>query len=118
MLPLTRMRVGGGCSPPRVPASPMPWTARPIRWTSEASLVRRLGVAASEDHTIDRPAGYEFWQNYRADFWPGPQLGWLTQEPETGKPLNRPLFSESGEQDLWTFRGSGTAATTPTTYQM
>ena len=47
---------------------------------------------------------YEFWQNYRADFWPGPQLGWVTQEPETGEPLNRLLFSESGEQDLWTFR--------------
>ena len=28
----------------------------------------------------------------------------MTQEPETGKPLNRPLFSESGEHDLWTFR--------------
>ena len=43
-------------------------------------------------------------RSYRADFWPGPQLGWATQEPETGKPLSRPLFSESGEQDLWTFR--------------
>jgi hypothetical protein len=39
----------------------------------------------------------------RADFWPGPQLGWTTQEPETGRPLSRPLFSDSG-QDLWAFR--------------
>jgi hypothetical protein len=57
-----------------------------------------------EDHTIDRPDGYEFWRSYRAAFWPGPQLGWTTQEPETGRPLSRPLFSPSGEHDLWTFR--------------
>jgi hypothetical protein len=78
------------------PADPLDQQA--ITWC--AALEWRPG----EDHTIDRPEGYEFWQNYRADFWPGPQLGWLTQEPETGKPLNRPLFSESGEQALWTFR--------------
>ena len=71
-----------------------------------------------EDHTIDQPEGYEFWQNYRADFWPGPQLGWVTQEPETGKPLSRPLFSDSGEQDLWTFRRIATAAITPVMSQM
>ena len=71
-----------------------------------------------EDHTIDRPAAYEFWRNYRADFWPGPQLGWVTQEPETGKPLNRPLFSTSGEQDLWTFRRIRFAAITPMRSQM
>jgi hypothetical protein len=57
-----------------------------------------------ENHTIDRPKGYEFWQSYQADFWPGPQLGWQTQEPETGRALARPLFSRTGEQDLWTFR--------------
>ena len=57
-----------------------------------------------EDHTIDQPEGYEFWQSYRADFWPGPQLGWTTEEPETGRLLSRPLFSDSGGQDLWTFR--------------
>ena len=75
-----------------------PWDQQAITWC--AALEWRPG----EDHTIDRPADYEFWQNYRADFWPGPQLGWVTQEPETGEPLNRLLFSESGEQDLWTFR--------------
>jgi FAD dependent oxidoreductase len=57
-----------------------------------------------EDHAIDQPEGYEFWRSYRADFWPGPQLGWTTQEPATGRPLSRPLFSDSGQLDLWTFR--------------
>ena len=63
-----------------------------------------LELRPGEDHTIERPASYEFWRGYRADFWPGPQLGWATQEPETGRPLRRPLFGEAGEQDLWTFR--------------
>jgi hypothetical protein len=97
------------------PADPMDQQA--ITWC--AALEWRPG----EDHTIDQPDGYEFWQSYRADFWPGPQLGWTTQEPETGRPLSRPLFSDSGPgvwgrslqrgdtvaerpcvQDLWTFR--------------
>ncbi len=75
-----------------------PMDQQAITWC--AALEWRPG----EDHTIDKPEGYEFWRNYQADFWPGPQLGWTTQEPETGRPLRRPLFSESGEQDLWTFR--------------
>ncbi len=54
------------------------------------------------DHTIDRPDSYPFWRDYRAPFWPGPQLGWTTQDPETGRPLRRPLFGD--EHDLWRFR--------------
>jgi hypothetical protein len=57
-----------------------------------------------ENHTIDRPEDYEFWHGNQADFWPGPQLGWQTQEPETGRTMARPLFSRTREQDLWTFR--------------
>ncbi len=78
------------------PADPTDQQA--ITWC--AALEWRPG----EDHTIDQPECYEFWRSYRADFWPGPQLGWTTQEPETGRPLSRSLFSESGEPDLWTFR--------------
>ncbi|MEU0508197.1 MULTISPECIES: FAD-dependent oxidoreductase [unclassified Amycolatopsis] len=53
-------------------------------------------------HVVPRPDDYDFWRGYRAPFWPGPQLGWATQEPETGEPLSRPLFGEG--QDLWRFR--------------
>jgi hypothetical protein len=74
------------------PADPMDQQA--ITWC--AALEWRPG----EDHTIDQPDGYEFWQSYRADFWPGPQLGWTTQEPETGRPLSRPLFSDS-DPGVW-----------------
>ncbi|PXY27955.1 FAD-dependent oxidoreductase [Prauserella muralis] len=58
----------------------------------------------SGEHVIERPRDYDFWRGYRAPFWPGPQLGWATQEPETGRTLRRPLFGEDGEQDLWRFR--------------
>ena len=75
-----------------------PMDQQAITWC--AALEWRPG----EDHTIDQPKGYEFWRSYRADFWPGPQLGWTTQDPESGRPLSRPLFSDPGEQDLWTFR--------------
>jgi hypothetical protein len=64
-----------------------------------------------EDHTIDRPRSYDFWQSYQADFWPGPKLGWRMQSPETGRPLSRPLFL-SGDGICGRSAGSGTAATT------
>src|SRR2546428_13514802 len=38
-----------------------------------------------EDHTIERPATYEFWRSYRASFWPGPHLGWRYPHPMTSK---------------------------------
>jgi hypothetical protein len=76
---------------------PDPFDQQAITWC--AALEWRPG----ENHTIDRPGGYDFWRSYRADFWPGPQLGWTTQKPETSSPISRPLFAP-GEQDLWTFR--------------
>ncbi|SFP08080.1 FAD dependent oxidoreductase [Amycolatopsis arida] len=63
-----------------------------------------LELAPDGEHVVERPRDYDFWRGYRAPFWPGPQLGWATQEPETGRPLRRPLFGVDGEQDLWRFR--------------
>jgi len=61
-----------------------------------------------EDHTIPKPEDYEFWQSYRADFWPGPQLSWTVSDAITHMPLYRPLFAGSTDapvvHDLWHFR--------------
>ena len=76
------------------PADPLDQQA--ITWC--AALEWRQG----EDHTIDRPER-EFWRGYRADFWPGPQLGWATPEPETGRPLTA-RCSQNPESRTWTFR--------------
>ena len=59
-----------------------------------------------EDHTIDRPADYDFWRQYQADFWPGPQLGWTFTVPATLEFRRQAIFEAPpglGET-LWTFR--------------
>ena len=75
-----------------------PWDQQAITWC--AALERRPGSAGVG---VPRPEAFGFWQRYRAEHWPGPQLGWATTEPETGEPLRRPLFDHDG-QDLWSFR--------------
>jgi hypothetical protein len=60
-----------------------------------------------EDHVIDRPADYNFWRNYRAQFWPGPQLGWVFVDPVTLEVRRQAIFESrdgSATEDLWSFR--------------
>lgn len=58
-----------------------------------------------EDHTIERPADYDFWKRYRSDFWPGPQLGWVQVDPQTLEPWDCPMFPRAHESaNLWQFR--------------
>lgn len=59
-----------------------------------------------EDHTIDRPADYDFWRGYRADFWPGPQLGWTFSVPATLEVRRQAIFDAPPAlgETLWTFR--------------
>ncbi len=77
---------------------PDPTDQQAVSWCF--ALERR---PSGEHHVIERPESYEFWRTYRAQHWPGPQLGWVSSEPETGRPLARPLF-DADQQDLWTFR--------------
>ena len=61
-----------------------------------------------EDHTIPKPQDYDFWRSYKAEFWPGPQLGWEVSDAITHKPLRRKLFAGPTDapvlDDLWHFR--------------
>jgi hypothetical protein len=61
-----------------------------------------------QDHTIQKPEDYEFWMNYRADFWPGPQLEWEDVDPVTLQTRARAIFDGPTERargdDLWHFR--------------
>ncbi|MDX6733201.1 MAG: hypothetical protein QOC54_3149, partial [Baekduia sp.] len=34
-----------------------------------------------EDHTIDRPEDYDFWRNFRPEFWPDRLLTWHAPDP-------------------------------------
>lgn len=72
-----------------------------------------------EDHTIDRPAMYDFWRSYQPGFWPAPLLGFLAPDPRTleahprtfePNPETDPLAvsadqsADAGDKELWGFR--------------
>jgi hypothetical protein len=65
-----------------------------------------IDYLADEDHTIDRPADYDFWRHYQADFWPGPQLGWTFTVPATLEVRHQAIFEAPPTlgETLWTFR--------------
>jgi hypothetical protein len=58
-----------------------------------------------EDHTIDKPVGYETFRALKPDFWPGPQFGWTVSNHVTHEPLERRLFASDTDDeyvfDLW-----------------
>src|SRR5262249_6932450 len=62
-----------------------------------------------EDHTIDKPAEYEFWRKYVPEMkpdWPGPLLSWKMSNPITLKERNvsfDPTGPGSG-LNLWLYR--------------
>lgn len=70
------------------------------------ALEHRLG----EDHTIERPAEYDVWNAYKADFWPDKQLSWWELFPDSLEPHHRPIFQDPPHYpgrdgcDLWHFR--------------
>jgi hypothetical protein len=58
-----------------------------------------------EDHTIHKPDTYEFWRDYRPDFWPDRLLSWDAPDPATpSKSRLMSLFPEEGMFPLWTYR--------------
>lgn len=64
-----------------------------------------------EDHTIDRPASYDFWRDFVPDLtppWPGKLLDFTYTHPPTGVPKTLG-FDPSGKRhggviNLWTYR--------------
>ena len=61
-----------------------------------------------EDHTIDKPPSYDFWNQYKADFWAAKQLSWTISDPMTLEPATRPIFRGDTDaphaDDLWHYR--------------
>jgi hypothetical protein len=63
-----------------------------------------------EDHTIDRPAEYDFWKRYVPALrpaWPGPLLGWKMTDPVTLKERAvsfDPQGPGPGGLNLWLYR--------------
>jgi len=59
-----------------------------------------------ENHTIDKPAQYDFWRDYQAEFWPDKQLSWHDVHPITLAKRHRAVFAFPGEDDhdFWHYR--------------
>ena len=57
-----------------------------------------------EDHTIEKPKDYDFWKEYRADFWPDRQLSWCSPQPRTLAPVEYSLFPRGEMFSLWRYR--------------
>ncbi|MGW6579892.1 FAD-dependent oxidoreductase [Streptomyces globisporus] len=72
-----------------------------------------------EDHTIERPADYDFWRTYRPEFWPGPLLGFLAPDPRSLEAVPRTFVpnpeldpldvsadqsADAGDKELFGFR--------------
>lgn len=64
-----------------------------------------------EDHTIEKPANYEFWRNYKPQLtpqWPGKLLDFSYSNPATLKPrelgFNPEGFSDKSVFNLWNYR--------------
>jgi len=85
-----------------VEGEPQPLDQQALTWCFA------LDYLPDDDHTIDKPADYNFWKGYQADFWPGPQLGWQDVDPQTLETRNRGVFHgpQRGRRmgDFWHYR--------------
>ncbi len=62
-----------------------------------------LGFDPRGDHTIECPATYEFWSDYRPSFWPGPLLGWDTIHAHTMRLHRWTLFGADAADGIGLF---------------
>jgi hypothetical protein len=60
-------------------------TARPLNMQA-FTVCFAMDYIEGTDHTIDRPRDYDYWREYKPEFWPGPQLGWLYPHNRTREP--------------------------------
>jgi hypothetical protein len=83
-----------------LPGDPDPLDQQAVTWCFA------IDYLPGENHVIDKPADYGFWQGYQADFWPGPQLGWEDVNPVTLESRYRAIFDSEppGASTFWTYR--------------
>lgn len=107
LLPLTNTEfvIGAEAQPetgePHAPAEAQPLNQQSTSWCFA------LSHHEGEDHTIEKPATYDFWQSYKAPFWPDKNLGWGQTHPVTMETRVRTLFPTPTTDNwtpLWKFR--------------
>ncbi len=113
LLPLTKTEFVTGFESRRETGEPSaPEQAQPANIQS-FTVCFAMSYHPGEDHTIDKPAQYEFWRNYVPQLkpaWPGKLLDWTMSNPITLEPRPMkfdPTESESaktGPPNLWLYR--------------
>ncbi|GLW11714.1 FAD-dependent oxidoreductase [Microtetraspora sp. NBRC 13810] len=96
---------------PHAPAEAQPHNMQAFSW------VFAVDHREGEDHTIDRPARYAEWREYRPSFWPDRLLSLTAPDPRTLESVPRrfvpnevtgPVVADQskdpGDKDLWVFR--------------
>lgn len=87
---------------PSAPAEANPMDQQAVSWCFAMSY------HPDEDHTIERPAEYDKWRDYKLDFWPDRQVSFTAPDPVTLEPDTRPLFAgdidAEGIEDNWHYR--------------
>ncbi|WP_371400623.1 FAD-dependent oxidoreductase [Kribbella sp. NBC_00662] len=82
------------------PANPLDQQA--ITWC--CAIEHRPG----EDHTLDKPASYDFWLAHESGVWPGAQLSLADVDPGTLIARELPLFGEVADSKIprtrWCYR--------------
>jgi hypothetical protein len=57
-----------------------------------------------EDHTIEKPADYDFWRDYQAPFLEHKQLSWFAPDAHTGGSKEFAMFHTGDLWGLWDYR--------------
>ncbi|HZG57030.1 FAD-dependent oxidoreductase [Paenibacillus sp.] len=85
--------------PHALPGDPDPTDMQAITWCFAMDYME------GEDYTIPKPAEYDFWRNYRADFWPDRLLSWMGVVPHSLQPITYGFFPDDGKSfSLWKYR--------------
>jgi FAD dependent oxidoreductase len=96
----------GDTGEPSAPSERQPLNMQAVSWCFA------LDHEEGADHTIEKPANYDYWRTFQPDYWPGPMLGMVAPVPRTLEPKqrivvpNRDSEAETlpGDLDLWLFR--------------
>lgn len=88
--------------PAALPDAPNPMDQQSHSWCFAMSY------HPDEEHLIERPKDYDYWRDYKLDFWPDKQLSFVGPNPVTLEPDERALFVADSDTksapDNWHYR--------------
>lgn len=84
--------------PNALAGGPDPMEMQAITWCFAMDYVE------GGDFTIPKPEQYDFWVNYKADFWPDKLLSWSGVKPNTLAPVQYDFMPGAGWFSLFNYR--------------